>query len=103
VLQRAEAGDPCHQLTDDADRVGHRRDDPGQAPLVMSAHDLLRETTHADAVHLRIDPFTSYDGTQLLVEITDQIHRRATRDAHRHGGCLPPLRSEGNQQSHACG
>ena len=69
----------------------------------MGADDLFGDPAHAGAVQLRIDPFAAYDGTHLLVEITDEIDRRTSRDTHRHGGCLPPHRDEGNQQSHACG
>ena len=94
MLQRTEAGDPRHQLADDADRVGHRRDHTGQAALVVGADDLLGEPTHAGGVELRVDPFAAYDGTHLLVEVTDEIDRR-TRDIHGHEGCLPRTSRDG--------
>ena len=90
ALERAEAGDPGDQLADHAERVGHRRDDAGQAALVVGADDLLGDAAHAGHVELRVDPFAAYDGTHLLVEVTDEIDRRSSRDIHRHGAVSTP-------------
>ena len=46
-LQRTEPGDPRDQLPDHAGRVGHRRDDAGQAALVVGADDLLGDPADA--------------------------------------------------------
>ena len=43
----------------------------------------------AGAVFGLDDRFTSYDRTQLLVEVTDQVCRRSSRDVEVHVRCLP--------------
>ena len=50
-LQRPEPGDPGHQLADDSGRLGHRRDRPGQAALVVLADHRLGDPAHAGPRH----------------------------------------------------
>ncbi len=71
-LQWSEAGDPRDQLPDDRLRIRHRRDLPGQAPLVMSTHHLLGDAAYDDRLRLWIDTVTTDDLTHPCVELTDQ-------------------------------
>ena len=96
-LQRTEAGDPW--------RPAPRPRRPGRAPARRrrsgcARRGRVRRPRPAVArarVDLRIDPFTAYDGAQLLVEVTDQVDRRISREAHGHVRWLPGNYGTGNR------
>ena len=54
-------------------------------------------------VELRVDPFAAYDGTHLLVEVSDQIDRGSSRDIHGHEAVLPLNYETETTQFRVCG
>ena len=70
-LERPEARDPGDQLGDHALGVGDRHHHPGQAPVVVVAHQCLGEPAHGGHLALRVEAVTSYGGAQRLVEVAD--------------------------------
>ena len=73
ALQDSEAGDPGHQLLDDRVVVLDRRDDTGQAALVMLLDHPCGEPPDQARVALRVHPLGTDRGTDLTVERLEKV------------------------------
>lgn len=82
-LQRAEPRHPGDQLADDRVDVGDRRHDPGEAALVVRAHDTLGDAAYDGGVALRVDALPTHQLAHVLVEQLDELAVRVRR-RHRH-------------------
>ncbi len=92
ALQRAEAGDPGHELLDRRVGVGERQDRAGQRVLVVVGHDPGGQAPDRGGVTLRVEGITAYRGAQALVELVDvPVVRAGVGKAH---GPLPPFPRE---------
>ena len=73
ALQRPEARDPRDELLDHVVRVGHRRDDAGEAALVVVGDHPRGQGPDLGGVALRVDPVAPHGRAQLRVELLDHV------------------------------
>ena len=87
-LQRPEPAHPRHQLADHRVHVRDRRHHPGQAALVVVAHDRLGDPAYDERVGLWIDALATNHLAHVRVELLDQFVVRAElrRQLRRPGG-----------------
>ena len=84
LLERSEPGHPGDQLADHGVDVTDRRDDSGQAALVVGADDGLGQPAYDGRVALRVDALVAHGLAHPLVERLDQVGVRVRgNDRHR--------------------